>query len=307
MGTTAITVTLYVTNTDGSNSIVASETITASDTPPSVSLTMASTIPLNASLVVTASGSDPNGDGVTYAWTYPPDMQGTLSGTGGTVSFIQQADVNKTYTISVVATDKYGLTATASSTVTVMQDVPSQMTATGLVKDIAWSNSSGTDLISPFIKNTTGHPIKEGYSVEYYSAFNLPSSVTITSVQSNYSFEAGGLPVTLYYNGSLISSYDGVTVSGDGTPVGFTTEALDNKGTVGTVATFSGSHFIPANAVAKYTSSGVVVPITIPIDVYVSEVAQIPSQAAHTYNSFMLYEFVQNETNLDDLNIDTVR
>ena len=80
-----------------------------------------------ASTQLSAMGSDPEGDALTYAWDL--DGNGTFETPGQTVTYAA-ADGPATPTVAVRATDTGGLTATASATVTIANVAP---TVTALV------------------------------------------------------------------------------------------------------------------------------------------------------------------------------
>jgi predicted extracellular nuclease len=80
-----------------------------------------------ASTQLSATGSDPDGDALTYAWDL--DGNGTFETPGQTVTFAA-ADGPATPTVAVRATDTGGLTATAPATVSIANVAP---TVTALV------------------------------------------------------------------------------------------------------------------------------------------------------------------------------
>lgn len=84
--------------------------------PPSVSAGGPYTVDEGSSVTVTASGSDPEGGPLAYAWDL--DNNGTFETTGQSASF-SGVDGPAVHTIKVQATDNGGLTAVAETTVTV--------------------------------------------------------------------------------------------------------------------------------------------------------------------------------------------
>jgi hypothetical protein len=75
------------------------------------------------SVTLTASGSDPNSDTLTYAWDL--DNNGSFETPGKTVSFNASGlDGPSSYTVNVRATDPLGLSAQASATVDVTNVAP---------------------------------------------------------------------------------------------------------------------------------------------------------------------------------------
>lgn len=76
-----------------------------------------------SSVTLTASGSDPNGDSLTYAWDL--DNNGSFETSGQSVSFSAAAlDGPSSYTVNVKATDPLGLSAESTTTVNVTNVVP---------------------------------------------------------------------------------------------------------------------------------------------------------------------------------------
>jgi len=88
---------------------------------PSVSAGGPYTVGEGSSTTLTATGSDPDGDTLTYAWDL--DNDGTFETPGQSVSF-SAPDGPATPTVTVRATDPSGSTATASTTVTVQNVAP---------------------------------------------------------------------------------------------------------------------------------------------------------------------------------------
>ncbi len=74
-----------------------------------------------SSVTLTATGSDPNSDTLTYAWDL--DNNGSFETSGQNVSYTA-LDGPGSYTVNVKATDPLGLFATASATVNVANVAP---------------------------------------------------------------------------------------------------------------------------------------------------------------------------------------
>ena len=75
------------------------------------------------SVTLTASGSDPNGDSLTYAWDL--DNNGSFETSGQSASFAAAAlDGPATFTVKARATDPGGLSAIAAGTVNVLNVAP---------------------------------------------------------------------------------------------------------------------------------------------------------------------------------------
>jgi predicted extracellular nuclease len=91
--------------------------------PPTVDAGGPYSAPEGGSVIVTASGSDPNGDSLTYAWDL--DNNGSFETSGQSVSFdASLLDGPSSYTVKVRTTDPGGLSAVSSATVNVTNVVP---------------------------------------------------------------------------------------------------------------------------------------------------------------------------------------
>ena len=96
-------------------------------------------VPEGGSVTLTAAGSDPNGDSLTYAWDL--DNNGSFEASGQSVPFDAAAlDGPSRYTVTVSATDPLGLSAESSATVDVTNVAPAVSAAFG-----ASSVSCGTN------------------------------------------------------------------------------------------------------------------------------------------------------------------
>lgn len=73
-------------------------------------------IAINTATTVTATTSDPNGDGLTYAWSAPSG--GTITGSGASVTFTAPGSTG-TYPVNVVVDDGKGGTANGTTNVSV--------------------------------------------------------------------------------------------------------------------------------------------------------------------------------------------
>jgi len=91
--------------------------------PPTVAAGGPYSAPEGGSVTVSASGSDPNGDSLAYAWDL--DNNGSFETSGQSVSFdASLLDGPSSYTIKVRATDPGGLSAVSSATVNVTNVAP---------------------------------------------------------------------------------------------------------------------------------------------------------------------------------------
>jgi hypothetical protein len=91
------------------------------DNPPVAHAGGPYTVDEGATVTLTASSTDPDGDAATYAWDL--DGNGTYETPGQTVTFTA-GDGPATQTVSVQATDSFGLTSTDTTTVTVRNVAP---------------------------------------------------------------------------------------------------------------------------------------------------------------------------------------
>jgi len=187
--TTEGSYTISVTVSDGKGGTVSdSVSIQVINSPPEItSLTPSATsVAPSESCTITCVANDPDDDTLTYAWTA---TGGTISGTGGTVTWIAPA-AEGSYTISVTVSDGKGGTATDSCAVTVEVkfgsiDIKSSPSGAAVYLD-------GEDIgnITPYV--ITGID---------------PGSYTIKLVLSHYKYREGTVTVnaneTTYINWSL--------------------------------------------------------------------------------------------------------
>jgi predicted extracellular nuclease len=98
--------------------------------PPTVDAGGPYSAPEGGSTTLAASGSDPNGDSLSYAWDL--DNNGTFETSGQSVSFnAALLDGPSSYTVKVRATDPGGLSAVSSATVNVTNVAPTVSAAFG--------------------------------------------------------------------------------------------------------------------------------------------------------------------------------
>ena len=116
----------------GGTSNAATFTITPPNDPPTVGASGPYTVGEGSEVTLNATGNDPNNDHLTYAWDL--DNNGTFETIGQTVTF-SAADIDgpAERTIAVKATDPGNLLATAETTVTIENIVPTaKLTANAL-------------------------------------------------------------------------------------------------------------------------------------------------------------------------------
>jgi hypothetical protein len=96
--------------------------VTVNGRSPSVSAGGPYSVDEGGTVTLAASGSDPDGDSITYAWDL--DGNGSYETAGQSTTF-HAGDGPATVTVGVQATDSTGATATSSATVTVRNVPPS--------------------------------------------------------------------------------------------------------------------------------------------------------------------------------------
>ncbi|MCL4507817.1 MAG: PKD domain-containing protein [Chloroflexi bacterium] len=120
-GTANVTVVNPEPNGGTSNSLPF--TILPPNQPPAVSGGGPYSVTEGGSMVIAATGSDPDGDTLTYAWDLNND--GTFETPGQSVTFSAvQLDGPGSYTVKVLATDSGGLTAAGQATINVLNVAP---------------------------------------------------------------------------------------------------------------------------------------------------------------------------------------
>jgi len=142
--------------------------------PPTVDAGGPYSVNEGGSVILTATGSDPNGDSLTYAWDL--DNNGSFETSGQSVTFdASLLDGPSNYTVNVKATDPGGLSAVDSATVNVLNVAP----------------TVAVPVVSP-------EPSTEGSSVTASATFTDPgvndSPFTCTV---NYGDGSGNLPGTV--------------------------------------------------------------------------------------------------------------
>ncbi len=130
------------------------------------------------SALLTAAGSDPNGDSLTYAWDL--DNNGSFETDGQTVSFdASSLDGPSSYTVKVKVTDPLGLSAESTATVDVVNVAPAAtFNAPATLNEGASFAISLTDALDPSTADTTA-----GFSYAFdcgagYGAFGAASSAS---------------------------------------------------------------------------------------------------------------------------------
>ncbi len=135
-----------------------------------------------SSVTLTAAGSDPNGDSLTYAWDL--DNNGSFETSGQSVNYTAP-DGPGTYIVNVKATDPLSLSATASTTVNVSNVAPTATFGTpGSVNEGSSFGISLSDAFDPSAADTTA-----GFTYAFdcgsgYGAFGPSNTATCTAVDN---------------------------------------------------------------------------------------------------------------------------
>jgi hypothetical protein len=230
--------------------------------PPTVNGGGPYSAPEGGSVTVTASGSDPNGDSLTYAWDL--DNNGSFETSGQSVSFdASLLDGPSSYTVKVRATDPGGLSAVSSATVNVTNVAPTVSASFG-----ASSVSCGANNATLNVSFTDPGTADTHTAVINWGDGNTQNVNPATSPFSrSHTYAAAGL-----YNAT-------VTVTDDDGGVGTTT--------AGVMVKFNTSGFLqPINAdgtsVFKYNS-------TIPVKISFTNCnGSVPNNLAPTIRLTMI-------------------
>lgn len=196
------TATLTVTDSQDA-SVSHSAVVTVNDVAPTASLSIPSTGTVGVPVDFSASATDPSPvdqvAGFSYAWNFG---DGT---TGGGVTPVHLYTAAGTYTVSVTATDKDGLTS-------------SKATATIVVSEP--SSSSTVDITSSWLEQQGSAPyVLDQPNTTYVLETNVTTTGTAFVVLApNITFNLNGYTVT-YGNSSPIAVPNGGFESGSGTNV----------------------------------------------------------------------------------------
>jgi probable HAF family extracellular repeat protein/predicted outer membrane repeat protein len=121
--------------------------VSAPNQPPTASAGGPYSVEAGASVTVTASGSDPEGGALIYAWDL--DNDGTFETPGQSATFSAAGlDGSSSYTIAVQVTDNGGLTATDQATVNVL-NVASTATSTATPTNTPTQTPTSTPTQTP--------------------------------------------------------------------------------------------------------------------------------------------------------------
>ncbi len=175
-------------------------TVASTNHPPTVSAGGPYTVAEGGTVTLTATGSDPDGDTLTYAWDL--DGNGTFETSGQSPTFTA-GDGPATTTVTVRVTDPSGASATASAVVTTTNVAP---TATFNAPGTATQGSTFTlSLTSPSDPSAADTAAGFQYAFDCgsgYGAFSAASTTTCTA----------GTASTLSVGGKIRDKDGGVTV-----------------------------------------------------------------------------------------------
>ncbi|MCL4502161.1 MAG: PKD domain-containing protein [Deltaproteobacteria bacterium] len=247
-------VQLVVTDSHGAASTPDSVTISTQNSPPVANAGPAQTVSPGALVTLDGSGSsDPNGDTLTYAWSFtskPTGSTATLSGST-TVHPTFTADKAGSYVVRLIVTDSQGTASNPDSVTISTQNSPpvanagpNQTVALGALVTLDGSGSSDPDgdtityawsftskpagstatLSNSTIVNPTFTADKDGDYVlqlivtDSHGLASSPSSVTVSTQNSAPVANAGpnqtvALWALVTLNGSLSSDPDGDTIT----------------------------------------------------------------------------------------------
>jgi hypothetical protein len=155
--------------------------------PPTVSAGGPYSVNEGSSVTVTATGNDPDGDPLTYAWDL--DNNGSFETPGQGVSFSAATiDGPATRTIKVKATDPSGLYATAQTTVTINNVAPA-MSANPASQNVQYSDPIATVTVTAkdVAADLPPTSVKTSWKKSTDASFTagLPSGWTLASATCN--------------------------------------------------------------------------------------------------------------------------
>lgn len=194
--------------------------------PPTVDTGGPYSVNEGASVTLTATGSDPNGDSLTYAWDL--DNNGTFETAGQSVSFSAALlDGPSSYTVNVKATDPLGLSAESTATVNVVNVAPSVTAsfASASVSCGAYSATLNVSFTDPGVADTHTAVIDWGDGIQQ-------AAIPLTSPFFKHTYTLAGTYTATY----TVTDDDGGTGTATASvTVNFNTSAflppLNNDGT----------------------------------------------------------------------------
>ncbi len=172
--------------------------------------------PEGGSVTLTATGSDPNGDSLTYAWDL--DNNGSFETSGQSVSFnAALLDGPSSYTVKVRATDPGGLSAVSSATVNVTNVAPTVSASfaassigcgvSNATLNVSFTDPGSGDTHTAVINwgdgNTqTVSPATSPFALAHTYAAAGPYTATVTVTDKDGGVGTKTAPVTVNFNTS---------------------------------------------------------------------------------------------------------
>jgi len=161
----SITVTCKVVDTEANaSSFTTTLTVQASvSQPPAISLSAnPSSVDQGGSIAITAAASSPEGRQLTYNWSA---SSGTISGNGKTATLNTSGAATGTITVTGKVTDSQGLTASATTAVTVISpSAPSAPPTISLSANPSTVALGGSVAITAVASSPEGRPLTYGWS-----------------------------------------------------------------------------------------------------------------------------------------------
>ena len=254
-GTASVTVVSPEPNGGTSNAV---DFTILSNNPPTVDAGGPYHVDEGSSVDVAALGSDPDGDLITYEWDL--DNNGTFEVVGSTATFSAATfDGPSTYTIVARATDSFGLSSTAETSVIVDNVAPTIETLTAPVDPIQVGTAVETSATfnDPGIPDThtanwdwgdgtTSDGVVDGYNASGSHTYDTPGVYTLTLTVED---DDGGIDTAIFQY-VVIYDPDGGFVTGGGwinSPEGayYADPSLTGKATFGFVSKYQKGANVP--------------------------------------------------------------
>jgi hypothetical protein len=175
-----ITVTCRVADDQGRTaSATTNVTVTASaSAPPTIScLANPSTVTPGGSVAITAVASSPEGRPLTYSWSA---SSGTISGIGNTATLNTTGAVAGTITVTCKVADNQGLTASATTTVTVNTSLPQPPTI-GCSANPSTITLGSSVAITAVASSPEGRPLTYSWSASSGTISGIGNTATLNT------------------------------------------------------------------------------------------------------------------------------